>query len=728
MENKFKSACNKYIEFRKQKIQPTDINNLQKIYENMWGIINSLEEVSKVNNFIIERNKELPIEIYLYHVEHLLISLNQNRGQYNPLTDEEWKHCEIMIYLLRKINALDPLHDSRKLITNLFTFLYHHNKDQNPKKNLDIMKEILYISPHSIPAHYYIGRLYKFNKDLLNSVFHLKLTIEMIDSLPSMDDFMKKIKSMSLIELGHIYYKDVGISNRYLALYYYKRAYEIDPESPEACNCVAVIYTELREVDNALKYYELGFKCVENPSMNSVDGIKAQLYMNMGLVKSFETKYEEAIECSNNAIKYNPKLALAYQNKLLDLNYISYKLKDPMYIANQHFKINKMYDKIITDYKESIPNYIIKNKKDILNIGFISGDFAYHPVSYFIYGILKYFDKTKINIFGYYSKSIQIGGEFPDIKFKCIQNESPEVVAQVIKNDKIDILIDLSGHTGENRLDVFVLKPAPIQMTYLGYPNTTGLKNMDYRISDKIADGQDSEKYHSEKLLYMPKCFLNYNFIYGNENLKEIKSRDHSKNIVFGSFNKCNKINEQVIRVWTRILKEIPNSVLVLKTKEFQTKSLKDNFMKNVEKFQGDVDLKKRILFLPYVDNWLDHFDDYNKMDYALDSFPYSGTTTTCDALNMGVPVITLYDDVKHFHSQNVSASILKNSGLSKYITYSEDEYVELAKKLARDVEKLDKHQIRKAFQEGHVCNREEFVNDFQNLLVDTYHSHFLKL
>lgn len=727
MENLLNKCINDF-----KKIESTlklvDEKSFVQILQESAPIIINLEKIFNENPFVLERNVEIVVKMYQYRIEHVLLCINNNRGVYTPLNENEIKTLSQCMHFARRILSIEPMNDfACSIFQNMYIFLYNHNPDQDVDKNLPILKEILSVQPYSFQLHFYLGRLYSVKKDFTNALFHLKLAHHIINNLKKQNDISKAFNAMSLVELGHIYYKQLGVPLRHNALYFYKKAYDINNQNPECCNCIASVYTENRNSEQAEYYYNKGLECADKTYSGSPNNIKSAIYMNMGLLKSMETNFEEAIHLSNKSLIFNPKNALAYQNKLLDMNYISHRVADPMYIPNQHFKLGKLYDKIVENYKESCPEYKIKNNNEKINVGFVSGDFANHPVAYFTNGLFTQYNNDKFKFFCYSVKNINLQESFKNTQYTIIHGQENNEVCKTIQKDQIDILIDLSGHTADNRIDVFALKPAPIQMTYLGYPNTTGLKSIDYRITDKYADCTDSEKYYCEKLLYMPHCFLNYTFIHDLKNLKPIRPRLNNNDIVFGSFNKCNKINYQVLEVWTRILKEIPNAKIVLKTKEFKINSFLENFLNKIRKIQGDENVIDRIIFLPYTDSWLDHFDDYNQMDYALDSFPYSGTTTTCDALMMGVPVITIRDSEKYYHSQNVSSSILKNSGLQKYIVENTDEYVELCKKLAKNVTELDKYKVRKSFQSGHVCNTKEFVNDFENLLFNTYHSHFKK-
>ena len=174
-----------------------------------------------------------------------------------------------------------------------------------------------------------------------------------------------------------------------------------------------------------------------------------------------------------------------------------------------------------------------------------------------------------------------------------------------------------------------------------------------------------------------------------------------------------------VISVWEKLMLTIPTAKFIIKTKEFLTPSVRKNFEDSFK----DKSVLKRFEFINYTDTYHEHLDDYNKIDIALDTFPYSGTTTSCEALLMGVPVLTIFDNVRFYHSQNVTTSLLQNSELDEFVTYSQDEYIERAKYLSDHFEQLYDLKIhtRNKFVNGHVMNHKVFLDDFENILFNLY-------
>ncbi len=330
-----------------------------------------------------------------------------------------------------------------------------------------------------------------------------------------------------------------------------------------------------------------------------------------------------------------------------------------------------------------------------LRVGYVSSDFRRHSVAYFLEPILANHNTTLFetiayaNMIGRDEVTDRLAGHFSRWRDVVGLNDN-ELAAQIVK-DKIDILVDLSGHTRGNRLEAFALKPAPVQMTYLGYPATSGLTQIDWRITDPIADPNGvTDEYHSERLLRLKKGFLCY---LPPRDAPEIRPTPALKNghITFGSFNNLAKLNEKTIALWAKILYTIPRSRLRLKARAL---------------CDMNVRLRIQARFATYgiAENQLDLLDwitrtspltAYQDIDIALDTYPYHGTTTTLESLWMGVPVITRVGD---WHASRVGASILTHTGLSDLITTDNQEYIQSAKQLASNLNLLN--NIRQTMRE----------------------------
>lgn len=699
-----------------------------------------IQFLDELNPFVSQRHREPIIATYYTSAELLIrtVGLHMNRDGFNEV---EKNTLYMAVAHLRKVLTLEPF-NRRAMEMFKLIFLYLTIFNANAEENLVLLNQILVVDPCDYQLHYNFGFMYHRANKLDSSVYHYKLAIGIIDLLlvNTKDEnalvILKQFKIKCLNGLGSVYFT---IQDRDTALYFFKLAYEMDPNDPDVNNQIGVVYTELRITDKAIEHYMRGIKNYQNAHISvDKDMLVASMYMNMGLAKCYECDFVGAIEGYNQALKYKPRLSLAYQNKLLDSNYISHLIEDPMYIARIHKAINKIYPVVIDDYKVSCPDY--KVKQDILkckskdelvkrgvkiNIGFVSGDFICHPVSYFLHSILNHLNYDLFDVTCYSVKVVKLESMFPKCKWVVVKNMSNEDFKRRIQSDNIDILFDMSAHTGDNRLDTFVLKPAPIQISYCGYPNSSGVKSMDYRITDRFCDSQKSQKYYQEKFVFMDRCFLAYTPSMGIENIPEIvEEQPCIKNgyVTFGTFNRFNKINEMVIGVWEKILQRAPTARFVIKTKEFLTPKLKKKFLDSFK----DKSVLERVTILPYSDTYTEHLPDYNKMDIAVDTFPYSGTTTSCESLMMGVPIITLFDNVRHYHSQNVTTSLMKNCGLDEYITKTQEEYIKKAVWFANNYQKLNglKQNVRNAFVKGPICDYTGFTNEFEDKLVTLYKNH----
>jgi predicted O-linked N-acetylglucosamine transferase (SPINDLY family) len=676
-----------------------------------------------------------------------ILALSVGMGsERTSLNQNEFSFLASAIEHLERALAIEPFN---KLAIDLYKqiLLYISFYERESSKNIIYMEKILLVEPYDYVVQYNLGFIYHRANKLEKALTHYKLSYGILkrdytvlldkqknskDSKELNDDILtaKQFLIKVLNGIGSIYY---SVQNKDIARYYFLQAYSYDNCDPDVCNQLAVLYTEDRITEKAVEYYKKGIENYHRAHISQdKDLLISSMYMNMGLMYSYECDIDTAIECYNKSLQYKPKFSLAYQNKLLDLNYISH-LTPRDYITKAHFAINKVYNHVFERFADSPFSKDYKRKKltkkgTKIVLGFVSGDFICHPVSYFISSVLDHIDYSRFEIHCFSSKIVHIESRFPNCKWHLIKNLNDIEVAKLVSSCQVDALFDLSGHTGDNRLDVFALKPAPIQINWIGYPNTTGLKSIDYRITDKYCDSEDTQRYHSEKLIFFPNCFLNYtpsliddpklSLEDQKKKLPTLSDLPMKKNgyITFGCFNRFNKINDVVIATWVKILQENPTARFAIKTKEFSSPKLKKKFIDSVT--SKDPEVMKRIDILGYSDTYLTHLPDYNKVDVALDTFPYAGTTTSCEALMMGVPILTFTN--KDTHASNVTSSLLHNSQLSEFVCESVDEYVARAKELAESQLTIPlKEEVRESFMQGPVYNKKLFIKNFQNTMLN---------
>jgi predicted O-linked N-acetylglucosamine transferase (SPINDLY family) len=280
----------------------------------------------------------------------------------------------------------------------------------------------------------------------------------------------------------------------------------------------------------------------------------------------------------------------------------------------------------------------------------------------------------------------------------------------MVRQDNIDILVDLSGHTGTNRLPVFARKPAPVQVTYLGYPNTTGLSTIDYRLTDAWADPPGkTERWHTETLIRLPHGFLCYRPPNATPAVAPppVQANGH---ITFGSFNSLVKTTPAVVACWAHILQQVPDARLVIKNKSFRDPSVCARYQ---GLFAEHGIAPERLELVGWIDNLNNHLELYHRLDIALDPFPYNGTTTTCEALWMGVPVITL---AGHTHAGRVGVSLLSRLDLTDLIAGDPDDYTQRAVRLAQDRATLARlrPRLRPRLQASSLCDGPAFARDVE--------------
>jgi protein O-GlcNAc transferase len=291
---------------------------------------------------------------------------------------------------------------------------------------------------------------------------------------------------------------------------------------------------------------------------------------------------------------------------------------------------------------------------------------------------------------------------------------SDQQLCNQIIADKVDILVDLSGYASRNRMAVFARRAAPIQVTYLGYPNTTGLSRMDYRLTDDQCDPEGTtEQFHTEELLRLPGGFLCY---YPNVCAPIVAPFPASHNggqVCFGSFNTFQKIGPELLAAWAKILKQVENSKLLIKAGPLHDAEFCAWVCQHFEQVGVD---PLRVELIGWTKDKAEHLNLYSKIDIHLDTFPYNGTTTTCEALWQGVPTLTLCGDV---HRARVGYSILSQLGMEDYVAHNIEGYIAKAVEKANDIENLStlRSQLRERMQKSDLMD----IECFSDKLADVY-------
>ena len=617
-------------------------------------------------------------------------------------------------------------------IVSIYSILCDVVKDT--KKCIELLNNcLIFINPqNSYLVHYNLGFLFSKLNLIEQSITHYKKSIYICQiekntntNTNTNNSLFNSIFSNSINNISSLY-RSLKCWNE--SVYYLCLGLENLNNDPDLLNHLGIVFTEMRRTDLSEQCFKRAYENIDKTFIsNDKNKLKSEILLNWGHMESYNGNNTKSIEKYNKSLENYP-IIYSFQNKLMNLNYLYFDLNNPLkYIYDQHCLINNFYKKQLNLQKNRFKFNKNKNSS-IINIGFISGDFVEHPVSFFISYIIqnlskKFINNKRINVICYSQSFIDLNKYNINSTIKFISNLSSIDAANLIYNDNIDILFDLSGHTSNNRLDIFYLKPSPIQISYCGYANTTGLNTIDYRITDKICDNELSQKFHSEKLIYLNDCFLCYNPSPYKLDFKPLELSNQpfldNKYITIGCFNRVNKISKEFITLCNKLLNNKRYPVkFIFKTKALLNEKVKQSFVNNFIK-------PECIEILDCSFSHTDHLLIYNKLDFSLDTFPYSGTTTSCESLLMGVPVITLKDNNSiPLHSHNVTSSILINSNLNEYVFKNFNDiikFIEISFLKNNIYWKSLKQNTRNKFLNGKVCNSELFINNFVDMLNKLY-------
>lgn len=438
-----------------------------------------------------------------------------------------------------------------------------------------------------------------------------------------------------------------------------------------------------------------------------------EAWMNLGTLQLLQGGINESIASFERALELRSEYAEANSNLLMALNYTDAYSTEAVFRRHREWG-HKVATPASATAVLASPLHTQQNR---LRLGFVSPDFRVHSVAYFFESLLDpaYPDVEIIC----YSNTTRIDDVTERIRsrvalWRDITSLSDPDVAALIRADAPDALIDLAGHTSGNRLGVFALRPCPVQITYLGYPNTTGLPTIDYRITDAIADPDDHQSFYTERLLRLPNCFLCYTPP-ATTPAPTVLGTDTQRPITFGSFNNLAKITPELIATWSRILQCVPGSQLLLKNRPLADAQVASRF---AQAFRSHSISPDRLLLIGWAPETGHHLATYNRIDIALDTYPYNGTTTTCEALWMGRPVVT---QIGERHASRVGASLLHTLELPDLIAVDAEAYIEIAVNLANDLpESARKYaDIRERMQASPLCNRTVFQRNFFALMEE---------
>jgi predicted O-linked N-acetylglucosamine transferase (SPINDLY family) len=611
-----------------------------------------------------------------------------------------------------------------------------------------------------------------------NKIYNELTKNETLISVPSMEEEICKIGIDCIKTSSHIGEKQ-DIFEKLIKLYpkrpdlYYYIGFELKQDNPT------------KALDYFIKSYELNDSNLENVidmcNLLLLFNLNKKLYEMMKTnshINTFLDDWRFLLLYANSLEKVSIYKQIAYYKKAIAMLTINSKLHNDNMIHSMivsytsgmitfyeqigaHNIAKQMIEKLMNEYNPFEPNentkdftcgilyrYIYstnfdyepapKEMYDMLNsymkktqlvhskkpnkkprIGYISSDFINHAISAFILPILQNHDRDRYDIY-IFTNSKHINEQlFTDLDYVYynILNMEPYDIAKLIQKMNIDILIDLNGYTKDNSLQALSYKPSPIQITYLGYLNTTGFDFIDYRITDAICDVPNTTQYYSEKLLRMSRCCYLFKPIY--QKIAVIPKPTEST-IILGSMNREEKINEYVLDAWKKILKECSNTKLLVLL------IASDDAIERTAFYTKKLGISEdRLIIVPGLDHNTqqnEYYQLFGQIDIALDTFPYSGVTTACNALYNSIPVITYYKPNIHLH--NTTSDVLLECGIRELIAYDAEEYIKITVDLINSPNKIENYKSTIKSKFINAMDTVPFMTEYESMLDKIYKEH----
>ena len=437
------------------------------------------------------------------------------------------------------------------------------------------------------------------------------------------------------------------------------------------------------------------------------------VHFNLGGILVEYGRIPEAIAAYRRVLQLDPHNAAAYSNLLLTLNY------GDRYSASDVFAEHRRFgERFAVPYS---PPTVDKSWPRRLRVGYVSPDFRAHVLAYFMEPILANHDHARFEVFCYHTHR---GKDAVTDQLRAMvahwrdcEDWSDEELAENVRKDRIDILVDLAGHTQGNGLLAFAMKPAPVQASYLGYPNTTGLAAVDYRISDAFADPPgESDRISTERLMRLPGSYFCYRPEPAAAALSPLPALSRGC-VTFGCFNNFSKVSGAFLDLVSRLLSMLPDTRFLMKSRPLGFPVVADAVRQRFERAGID---PARIELRGWEASTKSHLEAYAGIDIALDTFPYNGATTTCEAIWMGVPVVNLAGDR---HVGRMGSSLLNVVGLGELVAKDESEFIAICARLISNLQDLSalRGSLRQRMRDSPLLNEAAFVRELERCYVEMW-------
>ena len=478
-------------------------------------------------------------------------------------------------------------------------------------------------------------------------------------------------------------------------------ALELSPDDPLALDVLGDALKKLGRLDEATVACRRAFE---------IDPNYAPAHCSLGGLSLAHGNYDEAAAHYRAALARAPDYREARSNLMMAMNY------NPRFTAEEIFAESRRWDAIHAVPRSARigPLHNRPDRERRLRVGYVSPDFHTHPVSFFVEPLLTSHDRGSVEVFCYADvprpDQITLRLQALSDVWRFTVGVTDAELADQIREDRIDVLVDLAGHTANNRLLAFAERPAPVQVTWLGYGATTGLTEMDYRLTDAVVDPvEEAGEFFSETLVRLPHAFFCYAPPAEAPEVAPLPALSNG-HVTFGTFNNPSKIGPEVIEVWARVLRKTPGSRFLLKSQTLANAKARQRYL---DLFSAHGIGAERLDLLPSTVKHSEYLGTYERIDIALDPFPYNGGNTSLEAAWMGVPIIALRGDRC---VSRMGASVLTQLGLTDLVAENPEAYVEIATDLASDLARLTdlRRELRPRMAASPLCDAKTFAREVE--------------
>jgi predicted O-linked N-acetylglucosamine transferase (SPINDLY family) len=565
------------------------------------------------------------------------------------------------------------------------------HKQRQHEQALAHLRQALSLQPNSAAAHNEVGAILGATGNLPEAEQHLR------QALWAQPDYAEAHVNLAVILREQRRLDD--------AVAHLRTALRLQPELMEAYEHLATTLTRQQRTDEALECLREGLR--RQPG-------RATLHTGLGDTLAQQGQIDAARAAFTEALRLDPKAAVAHSCLLNNLHFDP--TIEPAALFAEHRRWAELHAQVAV--MGPAPDHDCSPDRR-LRIGYLSEDFRQHVLAHFVVPILANHDPAQVETTCYADVTVPDGRTAQlhclAHRWRSLCGRTDAEVAQLVRDDAIDILVDLGGHTG-TRLGVFARQPAPVQVTYLGYPNTTGLTTLHYRLTDAVADPPEEQAWHTEQLLRLPGSFCCYEPPKDAPAVSPLPVLSTGV-VTFGSLHKLAKLNGEVLDLWSRLLHALPGSRLLIFRDALRGSAMayfREQFARRG--LTGD-----RVLLRYPGESQESFLKVYGDIDILLDVFPWSGHATACEALWMGVPVLTLRGAR---YAGSMVASVLTQVGLPDLIARTPDEYVAKAVQLANDQERLVslRSKLRDRMRGSPLCDGKTFTRHLEEAYRGMWH------